>query len=295
MTESGESSSHRSRQIRPGTVHGLDAHLIETPNARAAISVFGGQVLSFRPVGTGHDVVWVSPVLADLPTPIRGGIPVCWPYFAREGQTGDVPSHGYARTARWAITGSVVAETGEVEVSLAPEGLDHLGLRLSMTVRVGATLEQGIHTHNPGATTARLTEALHNYFRVSDVADVRVEGLAGLTYADKFDGGAIHPQHGEWTLPDSPARSDRLYPGAGGTYRIIDPGFDRVIEIQGRQARTAVVWNPGAEVAQGMADVGPHWREFVCVEIANAGPDVIQIDAGATHSMWQTISVAPVS
>ncbi|WP_020171453.1 D-hexose-6-phosphate mutarotase [Gordonia polyisoprenivorans] len=295
MTTSGDDAMQHSHGVRRGTVHGLDAHLIETPHAQAAISVFGGQVVSFRPYGSAHDAVWVSPVLADLPTPIRGGIPVCWPYFAREGQTGDVPSHGYARTARWAITGAVATETGEVEISLAPEGLDQLELRLSMTVRVGATLEQGIHTHNPGTAPARLTEALHNYFRVSDVADVRVEGLAGLTYADKFDGGAIHPQHGEWTLPSSPARSDRLYPGAGGTYRIVDPGFGRVIEIRGRRARTAVVWNPGAAVAAGLADVGPHWREFVCVETANAGPDVVEVPAGATHSMWQTISVTPVS
>ncbi|WHU49672.1 D-hexose-6-phosphate mutarotase [Gordonia sp. L191] len=295
MTTSGDDATQQFHGVRRGTVHGLDAHIIETPHAQAAISVFGGQVVSFRPAGSVDDVLWVSPALADLPTPIRGGIPVCWPYFAREGQTGDVPSHGYARTARWAITGSVVTGTGEVEISLAPEGLDHLDLRLSMTVRVGATLEQGIHTHNPGTAPVRLTEALHNYFRVSDVADVRVEGLAGLTYADKFDGGAIHPQHGEWALPGSPARSDRLYPGAGGTYRIVDPGFGRVIEIRGREARTAVVWNPGADVAAGMADVGPHWRGFVCVETANAGPDVVEVPAGATHSMWQTISVTPVS
>lgn len=278
--------------VRRGTVYGFDALIVNTDHSSAAISLFGGQVLSFLPAGSVHDVHWVSPLVADAPTPIRGGIPVCWPYFAREGQTGDVPSHGYARTARWSLVASRVAADGSVDLELVPEGLDDLELRLRMTVRVGATLEQGVHTHNAGGSAAVLTQALHNYFRVSDVTGIRVTGLAGLTYLDKFDESKAHVQQGEWELPTDQPRSDRLYPDAGGRYRIEDPGFGRVIEVTGRSARTAVVWNPGEQVASTMADVGPHWRDFVCVETANAGPDVVEIPAGATQSMWQTIAVS---
>ncbi|MFT4043498.1 MAG: D-hexose-6-phosphate mutarotase [Gordonia sp. (in: high G+C Gram-positive bacteria)] len=278
--------------VREGTVDGLAAVIVETPHSRAAISLFGGQVISFVPAGSKSDVLWVSPLLATLPTPIRGGIPVCWPYFSREGQPGDVPSHGYARTARWTLTATNTTPDGEVEIELEPGGLDHLDLRLQMTVVVGADLRQGLHTSNSGAQPVRLTEALHNYFRVSDATAVRVEGLSGRGYIDKFDGGRTHHQDGEWTLsPDDP-RSDRLYPDAGGTYRLVDPGLGRVITVTGYSARSAIVWNPGEAGGAAMADVGAHWREFVCVETANAGPDVIDLGAGETHSMWQQIDVA---
>ncbi len=278
--------------VRHGSVHGLDAIVVETPHSTAAVSVFGGQVLSFTPAGAGEDVLWVSPLVKSPPTPIRGGIPVCWPYFARDGQAGDVPSHGYARTALWALIGGRRTDFGDVELELAPEGLDHLRLQLRMTVRVGATLEHGLHTHNPGAEPVSMTEAFHNYFRVSDVGRVRVSGLDGLSYLDKFDDMRSHPQHGDWILPREDGRSDRIYPGAGGVYRIVDPGLRRAIEVSVRGGRSAVVWNPGEDGAAGMADVGPHWRDFVCVEAANVGPDVVEVPAGADHSLWQTISVA---
>ncbi|GAA3713508.1 hypothetical protein GCM10022238_30290 [Gordonia hankookensis] len=278
--------------VRFGSVHGLDAILVATPHATAAISVFGGQVLSFIPAGTADDVLWVSPLVAPPPTAIRGGTPVCWPYFAREGQTGDVPSHGYARTARWSLIAGHTIESGGTELELAPEGLGHLPLTLRMTVRVGVTLEQGLHTHNPGDATVAMTEAFHNYFRVSDVGRVRVEGLDGLTYLDKFDDLRSHTQRGDWVLPHDDPRSDRIYPGAAGHYRLVDPGLRRSIEVSVRGGQTAVVWNPGEEVASGMADVGHHWRGFVCVEAANAGPDVVEVPAGGDHSLWQMISVS---
>ncbi|MGV9713357.1 aldose epimerase family protein [Gordonia sp. NPDC003424] len=258
------------------------------------ISVFGGQVVSFVPTGSPDDVLWLSPALAAPPTPLRGGVPVCWPYFAREGQAADVPSHGYARTARWELITGRAIDDGRTELVLAPTGLDHLDLGVTMTLRVGATLEIGLHTRNQGAVPVTITEALHNYFRVSDVRDVVVEGVAGLTYLDKFDNAKEVFQHGDWTLPADPARCDRLYPDARGHYRLVDPGLGRVIEVSARAAATVVVWNPGAEVADGMADVGEHWSGFLCVESANAGPDTVTLAGGGTHTLWQTISSAPL-
>lgn len=278
--------------VTTGTRYGLDAILIETAHATAAVSVVGGQVLSFIPTGHQHDVLWVSPVLARLPTPIRGGIPVCWPYFAREGQSDDVPSHGYARTARWSMISARRTPSGGIELHLEPDGLDYLDLQLRMTVHIGAELTQQVHTHNRSTRPAILTQALHNYFRVSDAAQVRVDGLAGRSYIDKFDDSRTHRQEQEWTLPRDVPRSDRLYPGAGGRHRLIDPGLDRSIEVTGHNAATTVIWNPGEAVAAGMADVGPHWREFLCVETANAGPDLVHVAAGSTHTMTQTVSVS---
>ena len=278
-----------------GKHHGLDALLVDTPLATAAISLFGGQVVSFAPAGQ-QDVFWLSPLRAELPTPIRGGTPVCWPYFGRQGQSNEVPAHGFVRTVPWQLVAASREADGTVVLELEPPPLQDLALRLRMQLRIGRTLEQRLSTTNAGTQPVRFTEALHNYFRVGDAATVRIEGLDGLTFLDKNDGGNAHVQQGHWDLhdPRDPGRADRLFPGAGGRYRLVDPGLRRRIDLQVDGGRSAVVWNPGEAGAARMADVGPHWREFVCLEAANAGPDVVDLAPGATHTLVQTISAAPL-
>ena len=278
-----------------GKHHGLDALLVDTPLATAAVSLFGGQVVSFAPAGQ-QDVFWLSPLRAELPTPIRGGTPVCWPYFGRQGQSNEVPAHGFVRTVPWQLVAASREADGTVVLELEPPPLQDLALRLRMQLRIGRTLEQRLSTTNAGTQPVRFTEALHNYFRVGDAATVRIEGLDGLTFLDKNDGGNAHVQQGHWDLhdPRDPGRADRLFPGAGGRYRLVDPGLRRRIDLQVDGGRSAVVWNPGEAGAARMADVGPHWREFVCLEAANAGPDVVELAPGATHTLVQTISAAPL-
>ena len=278
-----------------GKHHGLDALLVDTPLATAAVSLFGGQVVSFAPTGQ-QDVFWLSPLRAELPTPIRGGTPVCWPYFGRQGQSNEVPAHGFVRTVPWQLVAASREADGTVVLELEPPPLQDLALRLRMQLRIGRTLEQRLSTTNAGTQPVRFTEALHNYFRVGDAATVRIEGLDGLTFLDKNDGGNAHVQQGHWDLhdPRDPGRADRLFPGAGGRYRLVDPGLRRRIDLQVDGGRSAVVWNPGEAGAARMADVGPHWREFVCLEAANAGADVVELAPGATHTLVQTISAAPL-
>ena len=202
-------------------------------------------------------------------------------------------------------------------LELEPPPLQDLALRLRMQLRIGRTLEQRLTTTNAGTQPVRFSEALHNYFRVSDEAKVHIEGLAGRVFLDKNDGGNEHVQQGHWTLDDprDPGRSDRLFPGAGagagtdthvgasagvdaglgdgtiGHYRLVDPGLRRHIDLAVRNASTAVVWNPGQAAAARMADVGVHWRGFVCLEAANAGSDLVELAPGASHTLQQTITV----
>lgn len=282
--------------LSTGDFHGYPSLLVETPHSTAAISLFGGQLLSFVPKG-GTDVMWLSPSAQPTPTPIRGGTPVCWPYFGRQGQSADVPAHGFVRTVPWHLQDAKRDADGSMLLTLAPPDFDDLPLRLRMQLRIGATLEQRLITDNVGREPARFTQALHNYFHVADATQVRVQGLDGLDYLDKFENYATpHRQHGDWSLQDprDPGRSDRIYTGAGGRYTLLDPGLQRRIEIATAGSRTLVAWNPGDAGAQKMADVGAHWRQFVCLEAANAGPEVIELAAGAQHVLQQTIAVAPL-
>lgn len=281
--------------LSTGDFNGFTAWKVETPFSTAAISVFGGQLLSFVPKG-GQDVMWLSPSTKQPPTPIRGGAPVCWPYFSRQGQSNDVPAHGFVRTVPWELRDARQEADGTLVLTLAPPVMDTLNLRLQMMLRIGRTLEQELITENTGTQPTSLTQALHNYFNVSDALKVEVAGLDGLTYLDKLDNGNAHVQEGDWNLrdPRDPGRSDRLYTQAGGHYVLRDPGFNRAIDITTIGSRTAVVWNAGEAAAAKMEDIGAGWRNYVCVEAANAGPDVIELAPGGRHTLKQVFEVKPL-
>lgn len=238
--------------------------------------------------------MWLSPRRAALPTPIRGGSPVCWPYFGRQGQGNDVPAHGFVRTLPWQLQDARRRDDGSIELTLAPPPLEDLSLQLKMVVVVGTTLHQELITTNTGRTPATLTQALHNYFRVGDATRVDVEGVDGLHYLDKYENYAQpRAQQGPWNLrdPRDPGRSDRIYTQAGGPYVLHDPVLRRRIELRTEGSRSLVAWNPGAVAAANMADVGDGWRDYVCLEAANAGPDVITVAPGGQHVLGQRLSV----
>ncbi len=282
--------------ISTGLYHGLEAWQVRTANATAVISVFGGQLLSFIPEGQ-HDLLWLSPTRAELPTPIRGGVPVCWPWFGRQGQDADVPAHGLVRTARWELLQALQGDDGEVTLQLAPPPCVDLGLRLQMQVRIGHQLHQQLTSENIGASPVTFTQALHSYFRVGDAGRVEVDGLDGLQYLDKYEDYAqARLQQGPWSLrdPRDPGRCDRIYTGAGGHYVLRDPVLQRRIEIRSEGSQTLVAWNPGADAAAKMADVGDGWHDHVCLEVANAGPEQITLAPGERHRLAQTLASAPL-
>ncbi|WP_368562920.1 D-hexose-6-phosphate mutarotase [Pseudoxanthomonas sp. UTMC 1351] len=279
--------------LRVGRFQDIEAVCVDTPFSTAAISLHGAQVLSFVPQGFG-DVMWLSPDTRHPPQAIRGGIPVCWPYFARQGRPDDVPQHGYARTSVWNLADAQHDEDGTVMLEFALPNETGAALDLSMTVRIGRALEQSLTTHNRSAEPQRLTQALHTYFAVADAAQARAIGLDGLTYANKYD-SRDYVQEGEWNLhdPRDPGRSDRIYADTGNHFELLDPAARRRITLRTSGSRTLVVWNPGAEGARTFTDMPPEgWRRFVCLEVANAGTDVIELAPGAQHTLGQTITVS---
>ena len=282
--------------LSTGDFHGFPSLLVQTPHSTAAISLFGGQLLSFVPEGQ-EDVMWLSPLVKPAPTPIRGGTPVCWPYFGRQDQSNDVPAHGFVRTLPWRLLDAQREADGTLVLQMAPPVMDDLSLRLRMTLRIGRTLEQTLETENVSQAPVRFTQALHNYFHVGDALQVSTEGVDGLDYLDKFENYAItHRQQGDWSLrdPRDPGRSDRVYTGAGGRYTLVDPVLKRRVDLQTEGSRTLVAWNPGEAGAAKMDDVREGWRQFVCLEAANAGPEVIELAPGARHVLRQTIAVRPL-
>ena len=281
-------------EVRMDTHAGSTTLRIHTPHASAIISLHGGQLLSYVPAGH-EDLLWLSPTLKPVPQAIRGGVPVCWPYFARLDQPAHVPQHGFARNTQWTLAQVRREHDGVIALTLELPAHPDTPLRLSQTLRIGDSLRQSLVTRNTGDTMQRFTCALHSYFSVADVRQVRVTGLDGLRYVDKYD-GATHVQMGDWHLhdPRDTGRCDRLYADTGTRFQLIDSGAGRVITLTTSGSRSLVVWNPGATGAAAMDDIGPQWPRFVCLEAANVGTDLIELAAGQQYALGQEVEVSAV-
>ena len=272
-----------------------------TPGGTAEVALQGAQLLSWQP--TGHaPVVWTSPMErlgqpASAPKPVRGGTPVCWPWFANHATDAAKPAHGFVRTRIWEIATVERAEDAvraTLRTATRPaDAAQWAGeAELTMTVTLGDALSLALTTRNTGKSACDITQALHTYFAVGDIADVTVEGFDGESYIDKLDGNARKQQAGAITFT---AEVDRIYDRHGGRAVIVDRGLRRRIEIDKHGSRSSVVWNPWAGKAARLGDMGPNgWRRMVCVETCNAGADVVAIPAGGEHTLVATYRAQPL-
>ena len=285
-------AGHRCLQLR--SAHGT-----------AIIALHGAHLLSWVPAGQS-DVFWVSPGALPEPAAIRGGVPVCWPWFASQGMPVGATSHGPVRTRMWDVaatdTGDGASADQPLRVTLAPTPAltpdDPLcryapGLQVSLRVELGNTLTQTLTTHNLGEQPFVLTQALHSYFAVSDARKVQISGLENRPYACKLSDASDASHPGIWQLDQA---CDRTYQqnaaSAEHHYTLSDPAAKRQIHITTHGSQSVVVWNPGAETAAKMADIPNNgWPQFVCVEAANAGADCITLAPGDQHALTQTIAL----
>ncbi len=272
--------------------------LIEIDNgrARALISPYAGQVLSFLPAGEPEDLLFVSKHAYFQPgKAIKGGIPVCWPWFGPDPEGGGRPAHGFVRNRDWQVLDTVLHEDGTTTVRLgitpdeAIRALWPHPFALTLEITVGHSLELALCSFNPDTVPLTITQGLHSYFRVGDVRRAQVRGLGGKHYIDKIDGGAIKVQEGLVTIS---GEVDRIYTGVNHDLVIDDPVFERCIRIAADGSASAVVWNPWAATAAAMADLGDEeYTGMLCVETTNAGSDAVQIIPGENYRLVARYSI----
>lgn len=275
-------------QAGPG---GLPFIHIHNAHAQAHISLYGGQVLSFQP-HTQADWLFLSPqAVYQHGKAIRGGVPLCWPWFGPDPHGLGRPNHGFARTQRWTLLQSDDTPTGETHITLGlsdtPESraLWPHTFELTLEITVGSTLALALTTRNTGTAPFDITQALHSYFAVADLAQATVNGLEGCAYIDNATGarGALRQQAGAVRFE---AEVDRIYTNIPPELALVDGAGQRTLRIASTGSRTAVVWNPGASVAARMADLPAGGeRHFVCVETANAANEVVTVLPGGEHRL----------
>lgn len=263
---------------------------INNAHAQAMISVYGGQVLAYRPTSAPEDLMFISEqAYYQTGKAIKGGTPICWPWFGPDPEGLGRASHGFVRNRLWTVQSTSTTPSQETKVKLGlvdtPETRDiwpH-SFELSIEFTIGSTLKIELITHNLGEQPFSITQALHTYFQVGDIAPLRVKGLADAVYIDKVDGGVQKQQSGEIAIAEE---VDRIYLGVPSALAVEDPTLDRRIEITASGSQTAVVWNPWVDNSIKMADLkDDDYQKFVCVETANAANEVIEIQPGTAYSL----------
>lgn len=272
---------------------GLPVAVITTPHASARVSLYGGHVLAWQPTGQ-KPVIWVSKAALFEPgKAIRGGVPVCWPWF---GPLAGQPLHGFVRTRLWALRDATVDAAGQVTVRLGLSDdastraiWDH-AFDLELVVTVGQTLTMALVTRNTGTAPFIISQALHTYFGVGDIEQTTVQGLDGCTYVDKVDNFTEKRQSGP---VDFSGETDRIYVNTTADSLIVDAAWGRTIRINKQGSASTVTWNPWIDKEKTMADmVTGEYRGMVCVETCNAGSDQITVAPGQQHALVANISVA---
>lgn len=262
---------------------------VTTPEATASIALQGAHVMRYQPTGQAP-LIWLSKLAKLAPgKSIRGGVPVCWPWFGAHPGNAQFPGHGFARTVPWQLLDAALLPDQRVrlEFELVQSEATRAQWPHASTVRnivtVGPELEVELATTNTGASSFELGQALHTYFEIGDIRKATITGLDACDYLDKVGGSARRTQQG---AVDFAGETDRIYLATRGHCEIHDPVLGRRILVTSTGSRSTVVWNPWLEKADKMGDFGPDgWTGMVCVETANAADDVIQLAPGATHRM----------
>ncbi|WP_040156922.1 D-hexose-6-phosphate mutarotase [Mobilicoccus massiliensis] len=269
--------------------------VVDTPACSGEIHLDGATVTRWAPAGA-DEVLWVSEhARFGEGVAIRGGVPICAPWFATGRAKNRSPQHGFFRNVRWLPT-EVHRDDDDVTVVLTLPPLSQLDadgvesapadLTATYTVTFGATLRMSLTIASP-SEAMELEEALHTYLRVSDIASVHLEGLDGARYADRAPGGrAVNAQSGDVRFL---RETDRVY-ASTDTVTLVDG--DRRVVVGKAGSNSTVVWNPWERKAAEMSDFGDdEWRGMVCVEAANALAGHVKLEAGGSHTLTTTISL----
>ena len=274
---------------------------LSTRHGTAIVALHGAHLLSWVPKEQ-PEVFWVSPISPPAPAAIRGGVPICWPWFGKQGMPQGGMQHGPMRNLQWELDAVHANGSDQVGITLSPcrtpsndEAMRQFAphLRVAMHITLDACLVQTLETHNHGAQTFALTQALHSYFAVQDATQVQVHGLIDLRFEDKLLNATGSLQQGCFQLDTA---CDRIYlqntTSPKHHYTLYDALAQRRIRLQTEGSQSVVVWNPGAEQARKMADVpDAAWRNFLCVEATNAGQDVVLLAPGGQHRLTQILAV----
>ena len=274
--------------------YGGPVALLQAGGATAVVALQGAQVLTYVPENHS-EVLWLSPV-AKLGTgkAVRGGVPVCWPWFGPHPSDKTKPAHGFMRARHWSVTGSA-AKPGRARLVLAydtsaktqPDWAHRALAEIEITLT--DTLTIALSTENRGNNDVLMTQALHTYLAIGDIGAVRVTGFEDRPYLDQLAPGPM--RNGAEPVCVT-AEIDRIYQECVCPVIVTDQMGRRQISVAKTGSRSTVLWNPGPEKSARLGDMGTDgYRHMLCVEAANAGHDTVTLAPGERHRLTTELSV----
>jgi glucose-6-phosphate 1-epimerase len=277
--------------------NGLTRAIVTAPTASATIYLQGAHLAEWTPEGFPDALYMSAKSDFALGKPIRGGVPLAFPWFAVDSKQGrwhgkPGPGHGFARIQDWQL--GFAAQSGDdvhLTFTLGPTELSReMGFdrfRVGFELRIGRALTMRLVVANDADAPLVFEEAMHTYFRVGDVRKTVLTGLEPTSYIDKTDNFAVKPAANASFTPTQ--FTDRIYPNTQATCVIHDPVLKRTITVAKENSDTTVVFNPWRE----LPDLGPEeWPHFLCVETVNAGANAMTLEPGKTHVMTAHVTVA---
>lgn len=276
---------------------GLPVVRVTTRAATAEICLHGAQVTSWQPAGAEKVIFLSERSRWEEGRAIRGGIPVCFPWFRAKKDDPAAPAHGVVRTKTWELNSVDGSDDGSVTVACSTESdadtrrwWPH-DFRLVHRITCGAALRMELIVTNTGSSAFAFEEALHTYFRVAQVEDVRIFGLDGAAFLDNTDANREKVQSGALAIAQA---TDNAYLSAESPLELVDPVLRRTIRTEKENSATTVVWNPWQQGAAALSDLGDEeWRQMVCSEASNILSAAVSLDPGGRHTMRATLSVVP--
>lgn len=273
----------------PGGLVRMDLTLA---SATAQIYLHGAHVAHFQPAGA-QPVLFMSRLSHfEKDKPIRGGVPVIFPWFGARARHPESPAHGFARTMPWEVE-SLTSDGKSASLVLVLNSTDATralwphDFTLRHRIVVASELSMTLEVTNRSSEPFAFEEALHTYFTISDIRAVTATGFEGADYLDKVDGAQRKTQD------HSPIRitgeTDRVYLNTRATCTIEDLGMSRTIVVEKSGSDTTVLWNPWDTKAARLSDLGEGWPGMICIETANAADNAVTLAPGATHVMNATV------
>ncbi|MFJ2446273.1 D-hexose-6-phosphate mutarotase [Pseudomonas sp. NPDC087626] len=282
----------------------LNCWRIRQGQAELLVAQQGAHILSYQLAGQ-PPLIWLNDeAVFQTGKSIRAGVPVCWPWFGnfernppsvQAMRVSDQPAsaHGLVRALDWELEG-IETEGDSLNVVFAlpvPEnglpGWPHQ-VDLKLNIRLDEQLQIDLTSHNWGTDSVTISQALHSYFAVSDVRNVHVEGVDGLQYIETLDNWNTVTQHGDLRFS---GETDRIYLNTPDKLSIVDPAWERRIELTARGSRSAVIWNPWTERAAAFSDMADDgWQRMLCIETANVLGDVVTLAPGESHTLGVSIA-----
>lgn len=265
---------------------------ITHPAVSARIALHGAHLLEWTPTGQ-KPVLYLSPQsVFHAGNPVRGGVPICWPWFGPHDSNAALPSHGFARNRFWELDSASENTPGvSLKFTLTDDAETRSiwphAFRLTLECNIGATLSLSLTMKNTGETDFTITDALHTYFTVGDISRISIGGLDGAEYLDTRWQRQSHLQSGNILFT---GEVDSIYRSSSAV-TLHDDSWQRIITVKSGGSHSTVVWNPWKEKAAKLNDLPDEdYHRFVCVETANAWQDRITLSPGSAHRLVTTIS-----